>query len=88
LLLLYLERFIVQKKKRINFKDGPNDFNNKKCQTATGNIENYQDINQVRNCKLVELPDLDLSTDYVKQKLVDYMNYLIDLGVAGFRIGK
>ena len=31
---------------------------------------------------------LDLATgkDYVRTKLADYMNHLIDIGVAGFRI--
>ena len=26
---------------------GPNDFNDKKCRTSSGNIENYNDVNQV-----------------------------------------
>ncbi len=41
---------------------------------------------QVRNCKLVGLPDLLLSKDYVANKIVEYMNRLISIGVAGFRI--
>lgn len=62
------------------------DFNDNKCKTASGNIENYGDVNQVRNCKLVGLPDLALEKDYVRQKVADYMNALIDIGVAGFRV--
>lgn len=62
------------------------DFNDGVCSTASGNIENYNDVNQVRNCKLVGLPDLNLGKDYVVDKIVEYMNRLIDIGVAGFRI--
>ena len=40
----------------------------------------------MRNCKLVGLPDLLLSKDYVTSKIVEYMNRLINIGVAGFRI--
>jgi alpha-amylase len=59
---------------------GPNDFN-PECP-----INNYNDANQVRNCWLVGLPDLKLSASYVRDKIVAYMNDLIDLGVAGFRV--
>lgn len=65
---------------------GPNDFNDGKCRTSSGNIENYNDVNQVRDCKLVGLPDLATGNEYVRQKIADFMNYLIDMGVAGFRI--
>ncbi len=41
---------------------------------------------QVRNCKLVGLPDLLISKDYVTDKIAEYMNRLINIGVAGFRI--
>jgi alpha-amylase len=59
---------------------GPGDFN-PRC-----SINNYNDINQVRNCWLVGLPDLKLGTTYVRDKIVEYMNKLIGLGVAGFRV--
>jgi len=65
---------------------GPNDFNDFKCKTASGNIENYSDPSQVRDCKLVGLPDLNTGSEYVRQKIADFMNRLIDIGVAGFRI--
>lgn len=41
---------------------------------------------QVRNCRLVNLLDLALEKDYVRSKVAEYLNYLIDIGVAGFRI--
>lgn len=62
------------------------DFGDSICKSASGNIDNYGDINQVKNCKLVGLPDLVLANDYVSDKLADYMNRLIDIGVAGFRV--
>lgn len=63
-----------------------NDFNDKKCRTSSGNIENYGDANQVRDCKLVGLPDLATGDEYVRNKIAEFMNRLIDIGVAGFRI--
>uniref|UniRef100_A0A8D0CHD8 alpha-amylase n=1 Tax=Scleropages formosus TaxID=113540 RepID=A0A8D0CHD8_SCLFO len=62
------------------------DFNDGKCSTGSGNIENYQDIYQVRDCRLVGLLDLALEKDYVRGKLADYLNKLIDIGFAGFRV--
>ncbi|XP_029474378.1 pancreatic alpha-amylase-like [Rhinatrema bivittatum] len=62
------------------------DFNDGKCKTASGEIENYSDPYQVRDCKLVSLLDLALEKDYVRGKIAEYMNNLIDIGVAGFRI--
>ncbi len=49
-------------------------------------IESYQDAHQVRNCELLNMPDLDHSLEYVRGKIASFMNYLIDLGVAGFRV--
>jgi len=65
---------------------GRSDFNDGKCRTASGNIENYADVNQVRDCRLVGLPDLATGNEYVRQTLANFMNSLIDMGVAGFRI--
>ncbi|XP_071983091.1 pancreatic alpha-amylase-like [Engystomops pustulosus] len=62
------------------------DFNDDKCKTTSGNIEDYQDADQVRSCRLVNLLDLALEKDYVRNKVTDYLNKLIDIGVAGFRI--
>ena len=41
---------------------------------------------QVRNCQLVSLLDLKLSSEYVRGKIVSYLNRLLDIGVAGFRV--
>lgn len=62
------------------------DFNDGKCRTPSGDIENYNDPYQVRDCRLVGLLDLALEKDYVRSKVAEYLNQLIDIGVAGFRI--
>ncbi|XP_056641155.1 alpha-amylase-like [Diorhabda sublineata] len=49
-------------------------------------INNYQDANNIRNCWLSGLPDLDQSKDYVRQKIVEFLNHCVDLGVTGFRV--
>ncbi|XP_053247561.1 alpha-amylase 1-like isoform X4 [Podarcis raffonei] len=40
----------------------------------------------VRNCRLSGLVDLTQRRDDVRSKMADYLNHLIDIGVAGFRI--
>lgn len=49
-------------------------------------IYDYHDPWQVRNCELAGLPDLDQSLPSVRNKIVNYLNHLIRLGVAGFRV--
>ncbi|ROT77239.1 alpha-amylase [Penaeus vannamei] len=44
-----------------------------------------QHVTKVRNCKLVGLNDLDQGSEYVRGKIVDFMNTLVGWGVAGFR---
>lgn len=57
-----------------------------RCPSRSGDIENYGDANQVRNCKLSGMPDLNQGSDYVRTKIRDYLNKLSGMGVAGFRI--
>lgn len=49
-------------------------------------IADYGNRWQVQNCNLVELADLDTGADYVRNIVAAYLNDLVDLGVAGFRI--
>lgn len=49
-------------------------------------INDYNNAVEVRNCELVGLPDLDQSIEYVRDRIVDYLNKLIDCDVAGFRM--
>ena len=46
----------------------------------------FSSTNEVRNCYLVSLNDLDGGKDYVRGKISDYFNDLIDIGVKGFRV--
>ena len=48
--------------------------------------QDYNNVNQVRNCRLVGLRDLKGGTTWVRDQIVNYINTLISWGVAGFRI--
>jgi len=66
---------------------GPYDFNGKgQCGTASGNIENYGDAIQLRNCELLGLKDLDQRILMVRNIMVELLNRMIGYGVAGFRL--
>ncbi|XP_038066969.1 alpha-amylase 4N-like [Patiria miniata] len=54
-----------------------------KCPTPSG--IDYSNVDSIRNCDLKGLKDLDLGKDYVRGKIAEYLNRLIDMGVAGFR---
>jgi alpha-amylase len=49
-------------------------------------IDDYQDRNEVQNCHLVGLNDLDTSQADVRQTIAAYLNDLTSLGVDGFRV--
>ncbi len=49
-------------------------------------ISNYQDRWEVQNCELVNLADLNTGSDYVRGKLAAYLQDLVNIGVAGFRL--
>ncbi|XP_060660223.1 alpha-amylase A [Drosophila nasuta] len=49
-------------------------------------ITNYNDPTNVRNCELVGLRDLNQGNSWVQDKIVDFLNHLTELGVAGFRV--
>ena len=57
------------------------DFHHPYCE-----ISNFQNPTEVRNCCIVGFNDLDGGKDYVRGKIADYINDLINLGVTGFRI--
>ncbi|XP_055915746.1 alpha-amylase A-like [Eupeodes corollae] len=52
----------------------------------TCTLNNYSDPFNVRNCELVGLKDLDQSKDWARDRILEFLNKLIDLGVAGFRV--
>jgi alpha-amylase len=49
-------------------------------------IQNYNNATEVRVCELSSLPDLNQGNATVRTKIIEFMNHLIDLGVAGFRM--
>lgn len=52
----------------------------------TGDVDDYYDPENVRNCYLLGLADLYGELPYVQNMIVGYLNKLIDIGVAGIRI--
>jgi alpha-amylase len=54
--------------------------------TSDNTIQNYQERSQVQQCELVSLSDLKTSTEHVRSTIAAYLNDLLDIGVAGFRI--
>jgi alpha-amylase len=63
---------------------GPNDFHSTGADYCE--IADYTDRREVQQCHLVGLNDLDTGSDYVQGRIADYLNDLMSLGVAGFRI--
>ncbi|KAJ8969372.1 hypothetical protein NQ317_002005 [Molorchus minor] len=49
-------------------------------------LNNDTDVENLRNCELNGLKDLDQSIEYVREKIVEFLNHCVALGVAGFRV--
>ena len=49
-------------------------------------IRDYQDLWEIQNCQLGTLDDLDTGNPTVQAKIAAYLNDLLSLGVAGFRM--
>jgi len=49
-------------------------------------IRDYQDLWEIQNCMLGTLADLDTANPSVQSKIASYLNDLLSLGVAGFRM--
>ena len=49
-------------------------------------IRDYQDLWEIQNCQLGTLDDLDTGKPSVQSKIAAYLNDLLSLGVAGFRM--
>lgn len=56
------------------------------CPSFDGNVNNYGDPDNVRNCYLSGLADLYGATERVRSAVGDYFSHLVDIGVAGFRV--
>jgi len=60
---------------------GPQDFN-----TCRQPVKDYNNAEDVTQCELVGLADLDTSSPYVQDRIVDYLLDLSEIGITGFRI--
>jgi alpha-amylase len=60
------------------------DFHQPTC--AIADTDYTMSADHVRRCELVGLADLDTGSASVQGKIAGYLNSLVDLGVAGFRI--
>ncbi|MUL40925.1 hypothetical protein FZ103_06950 [Streptomonospora sp. PA3] len=60
---------------------GDGDFSD--CRT---DISDWNDPQQVHDCELLALSDLDTGSEHVRGTIAGYLNDLVGLGVAGFRI--
>ncbi|CAH1638100.1 unnamed protein product [Spodoptera littoralis] len=49
-------------------------------------VTDYTNATEVRVCQLGGLQDLNQTNPYVRQKITEYLNKLIDLGAAGIRV--
>lgn len=64
---------------------GYNDFHH--CgRNGNDQIVNFKDRYEVQFCELLGLSDLKTESPSVQQTLAEYLNHLLDLGVAGFRL--
>ncbi|KAH7338305.1 glycoside hydrolase superfamily [Rhizoctonia solani] len=54
--------------------------------TNSDDIQDWGNRDQIWNCELVNLADLNTGSEYVRSKLVGFSNDLLSLGVDGFRI--
>lgn len=63
------------------------DFNSaQNCSTKDLTVHNYTNKAEVRNCRLQALNDLKIFSNHIQEVQLEFLNKLIDIGVAGFRI--
>lgn len=65
----------------------PEDFHHTDGNTAQNcQVTDYTDKYNVQYCDLVGLPDLDTSSQYVQEKISDYLNKAYEFGAMGVRV--
>ncbi|MEW2220308.1 alpha-amylase family protein [Streptomyces sp. NPDC006990] len=69
-----------------NKYDYPGTYRDADFHTCRHDISDYTDRDDVQNCELVGLADLDTGSEKVRGALAGYLDDLRSLGVAGFRI--
>lgn len=64
----------------------PGYYQNQDFHSCRTSITDYTNRDNVQNCELVGLADLNTGSDYVRSTIAGYLNNLISMGVDGFRI--
>lgn len=55
-------------------------------QCGGNGVRDWGNARQVRNCELMGLHDLNQGIPHVRQKMIENLNQMLDMGVAGFRV--
>ncbi|SEN83219.1 carbohydrate-binding module family 20 domain-containing protein [Actinacidiphila rubida] len=66
--------------------DYPGYYQDQDFHSCRTNITDYTNRDNVQNCELSGLADLNTGSDYVRSTIAGYLNHLIALGTDGFRI--
>ena len=56
------------------------------CPTGVSQIEDWSNVEEIQQCELLSLSDLNTSKANVRDQLVKYLRELRNYGVAGFRV--
>ncbi|MEU3618533.1 carbohydrate-binding module family 20 domain-containing protein [Streptomyces sp. NPDC006872] len=65
----------------------PDDFHTSaECSDSDLIIDDWSNLNEIQNCELLGLPDLETEDDDVRSGIAAFLNKQIALGVDGFRI--
>jgi alpha-amylase len=56
------------------------------CPTGVSQIEDYSNVEEVQQCELLSLSDLNTGKANVRDQLVNFLRELRNMGVAGFRV--
>lgn len=63
----------------------PQDFHH--CgRNGNNGLVDFNDLFELQNCELLGMSDVNTGAESVQRKLAGYLNHLLDLGVAGFRV--
>ncbi|MDT0328751.1 carbohydrate-binding module family 20 domain-containing protein [Nocardiopsis lambiniae] len=68
------------------FGDGTAGYSHADFGPCYEEITNWNDKEEVQNCQLVGLADLNTADPRVRDQIKRYLNGLVDLGVGGFRV--
>ncbi|ASO20842.1 alpha-amylase [Actinoalloteichus hoggarensis] len=66
--------------------DYPGHYQNQDFHGCRQPITDYRNRYDVQQCELVGLSDLNTGSDYVRSEIAEYLDDLISMGVAGFRV--